>query len=64
MMCHVEGLVAVFDLAGFGVSICDATIEAASDAAVGHCLTQNFATEEADPAANTHITARIVSQVA
>ena len=64
MMCRVEGLVAVFDVAGFGVSIGDAGMEAASDAAVGHCLTQNFATQMADPAANTHITARIVSQVA
>ena len=64
MMCRVQGLVAVFDVAGFGVSIGDAGMEAASDAAVGHCLTQNFATQVADPAANTQTTARIVAQVA
>ena len=57
MMCRVEGLAAVFDVASFGVSIGDATMEAASDTAVGHCLTQNFATQMADPAANTQTTA-------
>ena len=66
-MCSVEGLVAVFNVAGFGVSISDACMEAgsaASDAAVGHCLTKNFAIQVANPAANTQTTVRIVSQVA
>ena len=42
MMYRVEGLVAVFDVAGFGVSVGDATMEAASDAAVpGNCPLQD-----------------------
>lgn len=66
MMCNVQGVVAVFDPAGFTVAIGDATLQAASDALVGQCLTQNFATRSANPtdASNARSTAQIVTQVA
>ena len=66
MMCRVEGVLAMFNVTGFAVTVGDATMQAASDAAVGHCLTQNFVTQSANPAdsGNAQSTARIVASVA
>ena len=66
MMCRVQGVVAVFDVSGFSVVVGDARMQAASDSAVGQCLTANFATQLANPqdSDSAQSTGRIVTQVA
>ena len=66
MMCRIEGVMAVFDVSGFAVTVGEASMQSASDSAVGQCLTANFATQLANPAdsSNAQSTGRIVTAVA
>jgi len=65
MMCRAQGFFAVFDSTGFKVTIGDADMQDASSAAVGHCLTANFATKANNPqdSSNTQSVGRVVSQM-
>ena len=66
MMCKVNGVLSIFDASGFTVRVGEASLQEASDAMVGQCLTQNFVTKNNNPAdsSNAASTARIVGQIA
>ena len=50
VMCRVQGVLAVFDAKGFKIAVGAADLQQASDALVGHCLTENHETQSANPA--------------
>ena len=65
MMCRVQGVLAIFDSTGFKLTVGNVAMQAASDSAVGHCLTANFVTRNANPqdSENSQSTGRIVAQI-
>ena len=66
MMCRVQGVMAIFDGAGFKVTIGNADMQAASTNLVGRCLTQSSEAQMANPSdgSNAGSVGRIVSGVA